>query len=375
MAAYLAQLEISRNLSALILSSIAFGSFVSPMVGNLADKYFRGQHLLAFSNAIVAVMLLLSGFTQNPVVLFITLLVAMLFYMPSWALTSAIALRHVSSDLFPRIRVFGTVGWILAGVFSLISLQFFQVDFDGTRLPFFFGAGLAVVGALLNLTLPDTPPMGKGTKSSFIDIMGFRSLVLLKDKNYAIFLAIFFMAMIPFSMYWSYFSEYLLSSGYRLITVTMSLGQVLEIFILLTVPFSIKKIGLRNTMIIGIVALIVRYVSLYLAGNEAQIGFVLFGVLVHGIIFGYYHIGAQIYTDKVAPMHLKSQSQGLLFFVTFAMGLLVGNFVSGWIISLYSEQTALGIEYNWNQIWGITAIMSIAILICFLLFFRKDKPV
>lgn len=375
LAAYLAQLDVSRSLSALILSSIAFGSFVSPMVGNLADKYFRGQHLLAFSNAIVAVMLLLSGFTQNPVLLFITLLIAMLFYMPSWAITSAIALRHVSPDIFPRIRVFGTVGWILAGVFSLVSLQFFQVDFDGTRLPFFFGAGLAVVGALLNLTLPDTPPMGKGTKSSFIDIMGFRSLVLLKDKNYAIFLAIFFLAMIPFSMYWSYFSEYLLSSGYRLITVTMSLGQVLEIFILLTVPFSIKKIGLRNTMIIGIVALIVRYVSLYLAGNEAQIGFVLFGVMVHGIIFGYYHIGAQIYTDKVAPMHLKSQAQGLLFFVTFAMGLLVGNFVSGWIISLFSEQTALGIEYNWNQIWGITSIMSIAILICFLLFFRKDKPV
>ncbi|HSV76095.1 MAG TPA: MFS transporter [Bacteroidales bacterium] len=375
LAAYLAQLDVSRSLSALILSSIAFGSFVSPMVGNLADKYFRGQHLLAFSNAIVAVMLLLSGFTQNPVLLFITLLIAMLFYMPSWAITSAIALRHVSPDIFPRIRVFGTVGWILAGVFSLVSLQFFQVDFDGTRLPFFFGAGLAAVGALLNLTLPDTPPMGKGTKSSFIDIMGFRSLVLLKDKNYAIFLAIFFLAMIPFSMYWSYFSEYLLSSGYRLITVTMSLGQVLEIFILLTVPFSIKKIGLRNTMIIGIVALIVRYVSLYLAGNEAQIGFVLFGVMVHGIIFGYYHIGAQIYTDKVAPMHLKSQAQGLLFFVTFAMGLLVGNFVSGWIISLFSEQTALGIEYNWNQIWGITSIMSIAILICFLLFFRKDKPV
>jgi len=375
LAAYLAQLDVSRSLAALILSSIAFGSFVSPMVGNLADKYFRGQHLLAFSNAIVAVMLLLSGFTQNPVFLFITLLIAMLFYMPSWAITSAIALRHVSPDIFPRIRVFGTVGWILAGVFSLVSLQFFQVDFDGTRLPFFFGAGLAVVGALLNLTLPDTPPMGKGTKTSFIDIMGFRSLALLKDKNYAIFLAIFFLAMIPFSMYWSYFSEYLLDSGYRLITVTMSLGQILEIFILLTVPFSIKKIGLRNTMIIGIVALVVRYVSLYIAGNEAHIGFVLFGVMVHGIIFGYYHIGAQIYTDKVAPMHLKSQAQGLLFFVTFAMGLLVGNFVSGWIISLFSEQTAIGIEYNWSQIWGITAIMSMAILVSFLLFFKKEKTI
>jgi len=375
LAAYLAQLDVSRNLSALILSSIAFGSVVSPIVGTLADKFFRGQYLLAFSNVIVAAMLFLSGLTQNAVVLFITLLVAMLFYAPTWALTSAIALRHVSSDLFPKVRVFGTVGWIMAGTFSLVSVQLFQVDFDGTRLPFFFGAGLAIVGALLNLTLPDTPPMGIGTKTSFIDIMGFRSLILMKDKNYAVFMVIFFLAMIPFSMYWSYFSEYLLSSGYRLITVTMSLGQILEVFILLTVPFSIKKIGLRNTMIIGIAALVVRYMSLYLAGNEADMAFVLLGVVVHGVIFGYYHIGAQMYTDRVAPIHLKSQAQGLLFFVTFAMGLFAGNFISGWIISIFSETTPWGIQYHWDQIWGVTAIMSLAILFGFLLFFRKAKDI
>ncbi|HSV88572.1 MAG TPA: MFS transporter [Bacteroidales bacterium] len=373
LAAYLAQLEVSRNLSALILSSMAFGSMVSPMVGNLADKYFKGQHLLAFSNAIVAVMLLLSGITRDPVILFITLLIAMLFYMPTWAITSAIALRHVPSEIFPRVRVFGTIGWILAGIFSLISVQFFQVDFDGTQLPFFFGAGLAAIAAVFNFTLPDTPPMGKGTKTSFLDIMGFRSLVLLKDKNYAVFLIIFFLAMIPFSMYWSYFSEYLLSSGYRLITVTMSLGQVMEIFILLTVPFSIKKFGLRNTMIIGIIALIVRYASLYLAGNEADIAFVLLGVVVHGLIFGYYHIGAQIYTDKIAPPHLKSQAQGLIFFVTFAMGLLLGNFISGWVIDIFSEQTALGIQYRWDAIWGVTTLMSVAVLLSFLLFFKNEK--
>jgi len=132
-----------------------------------------------------------------------------------------------------------------------------------------------------------------------------------------------------------------------------------------------KKIGLRNTMLIGIIALVVRYGSLYFAGNEATLGFVLLGAGVHGIIFGYYHLGAQIYTDQIAPDHLKSQAQGMIFFITFALGLLTGNFVCGWIINIFSTQGTSGLVYQWDKIWGITALMSIAILLAYLLFFRE----
>ncbi|HAJ99808.1 MAG TPA: MFS transporter [Bacteroidales bacterium] len=373
LAAYLANLDVSRTMTALILSSIAFGSVVSPLVGNLADKFVRAQHLLAVSNIAIGIMLLVAGTTQDTTVLFVVLLIAMLFYTPTWAITTAVALRHTSHDVFPRVRVFGTIGWIFAGVFSLGAIHLFHIEFDGTHLPFFIGAILSFVSAVSNFFLPDTPPLGRGNKTSLLDLLGFRSLSLLKDRNYAVFLLLFVLAMIPFGMYWSYFSEYLMSSGYRLITVTMSLGQVLEIFIILSVPFSIKKIGLRNTMLIGIVALIVRFLALHLAGNEASISFVLLGVAVHGLIFGYYHIGAQIYTDKIAPAHLKSQAQGLIFFATFAVGLLSGNFINGWIIGAFSEVTPTGMLYQWDAIWGISALMSLAILIGFLLFFKKDK--
>lgn len=373
LAAYLAGMGLSRNLTALILSSMAFGSIVSPMVGMLADRYFKAQHVLAVSNVVVAIMLVFAGSTSQPFWLFIFLLVAMLFYMPTWALVSAIAMRNAPSDLFPRIRVFGTIGWVLAGIFSVISVGWFNRDFDATSAPFFVGATLSILAALVNLSLPDTPPRGKGQKTSFIDIMGFRSFSMLRDRNFAVFLVILFFSMLPFAMYWSYFSEYLASSGYKLITVTMSVGQVLEVLILITVPFFIRKIGLRNTMIIGQVALVVRYVALYSAGEEASLPLVLIGAGVHGIIFGYHHLGAQIYTDKKAPDHLKSQAQGLLFFVTFALGLLAGNFVCGWIIKLYSQETAAGMVYQWDNIWGVTAIMSAMVLLAFLMFFRKDN--
>jgi MFS family permease len=195
---------------------------------------------------------------------------------------------------------------------------------------------------------------------------------MLRDRNFAVFLTLLFLSMIPFSMYWSYFSEYLFDSGYKLITVTMSIGQVTEIIILLTVPWFIKKIGLRKTMILGMIALVIRYLSLYMAGSDAQLTYVLIGVGVHGIIFGYHHLGGQIYTDKKAPEALRSQAQGLIFFVTFAMGLLAGNFICGWIIRMYSVDTPAGLDYQWEAIWGVTAIMSFIVLVAFTLLFKKE---
>ncbi len=377
LAAYLANLGFSRSITALILSSMAFGSVVAPMVGMLADRYFKAQNVLAISNLMVGIMLVFAASTTHPLWLFVILLITMLFYMPTWALSSSIALANMAPEVFSRVRVFGTIGWITAGLFSIVSVGWFNQDFDGTRLPFYFGAGLSFLAALINLTLPDTPPAAKGKKTSLLDLMGFRSIVMLRNRNYSIFLLLFFLSMIPFSMYWSYFSEYLFDSGYKLITVTMSTGQVMEIIVLLTVPWFIGKFGLRNTMIAGMIALVIRYLALYMAGEEAKLLYVLIGAGVHGIIFGYYHLGSQIYTDKKAPTSLRAQAQGMIFFVTFAMGLLAGNFICGWIIRMYSTATPTGPEYQWDMIWKITAIMSLAVLTAFVLFFKKEdyKPI
>jgi hypothetical protein len=125
-------------------------------------------------------------------------------------------------------------------------------------------------------------------------------------------------------------------------------------------------------MIVGLIALVVRYASLYLAGNDALLLFVLIGAGVHGLIFGYYHLGSQIYTDKKAPAYLQSQAQGLIFFVTFALGLFTGNFICGWIIRLNSIETLTGTVYQWDYIWGITSLMSVAVLTGFMVFFKKE---
>ncbi|MGF1586750.1 MAG: MFS transporter [Bacteroidales bacterium] len=372
LAAYLANMGLSRTLSSLILSSMAIGCMASPIVGMIADRYFRGQMVLATTNFIVGIMLLAAGMTSNPILLFVFLLTAMIFYMPSWGLTSSITMKHVDSDIFPRIRVFGAIGWVFAGVFSLFTVRYLNMDFDGTHIPFFYAAGIAIVAGLFNLSLPDTPPLGKGQKASLIDIMGFRSFKLMKDHNFKVFIIISFLAMIPFSMYWSYFSEFLADSGFEFISLTINMGPLLEMFILLTVPISIKRFGLRRTMIFGLLALIVRYATLIFGEGEMQLPMIMIAVLVHGFIFGYFYLGGQIYIDRKAPASLRAQGQGFIFFITFGVGLLLGNFISGEIIRFFSVESGGGLVYQWNYIWGVTTLLSVLCALGFILFFKKE---
>lgn len=369
LAAYLTNLEVSSVQKALILSSMAIGCMASPLVGMLADRFFAAQKVLAGMNFIHAVMLLWAAVTHNPDALFICLLLAMLAYMPSWSLTSAIAMAHIPSEDFPKVRVFGSIGWVASGIFSLIFIKLMNVNFDGTHLPFYCGAGVSLLAAFLNLTLPNTPPLAKGQKTTLIDAFGLGSVQLMKDRNFAMFIIFSFLSMIPFAMYYSYFSEFLLSINIQYISITINWGVLAEMGFLLLVPLAIKKFGLRKTMILGLAALTVRYLSFYAGGTISQPWMYYIGILIHGLIFGFFYVGGQIYIDKKAPDHLRSQGQGFIFLVTFGAGLLVGNFLCARLIHHY--KTIAG--YDWNAIWGITTLASIILMIAFILFFKTEK--
>lgn len=374
LAAYLTNMGINGLQKSLVLSSMAIGCMASPIIGMVADRYFDGQKLLATLNLFTSAMLLLAGLTNNPDLLFVFLLLAMLAYMPTWGLTSTIAMTHSRSEQFSRIRVFGSVGWVVSGVFSLIVVQIFNLRFDGTNLPFYFASATGLLAAIFNLYLPKTPSTGKGKKTSVIDALGLRTVRLMKDRNFAIFIIFSFLSMIPFSMYWSYCSEFLLDRKFEYISITMNLGQLAEMLFLLTVPFSIRKAGLRVTMILGLAALLIRYVAFYTGSFTDLPVFYLIGILVHGIIFGYFYLGGQIYIDQKAPTELKAQAQGFIFFVTFGLGLLAGNFISGQLIANYSETTDTVRSYDWNSIWAITSASSLALLMAFMILFRNDNP-
>jgi len=372
LAAYLTNLEVSSTQKALILSSMAIGCMASPLVGMLADRFWPAQKVLAGLNFVHALMLLGAASTNNPDVLFIFLVLAMLAYMPSWSLTSAIAMAHLPSEDFPKVRVFGSIGWVASGVFSLVFIKLLNINFDGTHIPFYCGAGVSFVAVFLNLSIPDTPPLAKGQKSTLMDIFGLGSIQMMKDRNFSLFIVFSFLSMIPFAMYFSFFSEFLLFMNTKYISVTMNWGVLAEMGFLLLVPLAINRFGLRNVMILGLVAMVIRYLSFYSGGVVGQNWMFFIGILVHGLIFGFFYLGGQIYIDKKAPAHLKSQAQGFIFLVTFGAGLLVGNFFCAKLIHYYKTEAG----YNWDSIWGITTLISVGLLLGFMLLFRESaKPV
>jgi nucleoside transporter len=373
LAAYLTNINVGSVQKALILSSMAIGCMASPIIGMVADRYFAGQKVLIVLNVLYSLLLLCAANTYNPDLLFFILLFTMLFYMPTWGLTSAIAMAHSPSEDFPKVRVFGSLGHVASGLCSLVVVKLFHLNFDGTNLPFYFGAGIGLVAASLNFTLPDTPPAGKGKKGSIIDAFGLGTLRLMKDRNFALFIVFSFLALIPFAMYFSYFSEFLLDIKTKYITVTINWGILAEMGFMLLIPVTIRKFGLRRVMALGLFAMVIRYGALYLGGIVDQQWLFYIGILVHGLIFGFFFVGGQIYIDKKTPEELKAQAQGFIFLVTFGLGLLVGNMIDGKIISLFTKVSGNVRLYDWDSIWGLTSIFSIALLIAFIILFRDEK--
>jgi len=330
LSAYLTNLKMTGTQMAWILSSMALGCIGSPLIGMIADRHFASQRVLAVLNLLTGVLLVGSAIVTTPGAVFVMLLLAMLCYMPTWGLTSAIAMTHSPSDKFPQIRVFGSIGWVAAGLFSLVALKVkaFNVEvFDGTAIPMYCGAAVAVIGAVNALILPHTPPPAKGQPASPIDALGLRSISLMKDFRFSLLIIGTLIATIPFAAYWSYCSAFLKDQGFKYLTVTMGWGQFVEMFFMLLVPVALKFMGLKWTMIAGLAAMLVRYAAFMLGGSYEMNSLYFVGILVHGIIFGFFYVGGQIYIDRKAPKEMKAQAQGLIFLVSFGVGLLIGNFV------------------------------------------------
>jgi len=369
-AAYLSNLPlIGASQKALILSSMAIGSMAAPLVGVLADRYIASEKLLAGLNLLVAVFLFLAVHQTGFAGLMITVTLAMLCYMPSWSLTSSIAMTHVSSEQFPRIRMMGTIGWVAAGLCSLTAIHVFKVQvFDGTVLPLYCGAGAAFVAALFNLTLPKTPPTAdKSTHYSIADILGLKVISSIRNKHFNQFLLLTFLAVIPFSLFYNFGSQFLANKDFTYITVTLNWGQVAELFFLFITTSILQKFGFKKALLLGLMAMLIRYLSLYTGIVLDQAWWYIFGILTHGLIFGLFFVAGQVYTDKTVPQELKAQAQGFLSFVTWGVGIFVGNLISGWLIDYYKVDG----QTDWSFLYLIAAVATLVLMVLFVLLFRN----
>ena len=369
LAQYVDNIGITGTLKALILSSMPLGCLVAPMFCMVADRHFASQKVLMILNLCCAALFLLGGLQTNPTVLFVILLLGMLCYMPTWSLTNAIAMANAPSEKFPQIRVFGSIGWVAAAVFSLVASKWFNgLKIDGTAIPLYCGAGTALLATLLNLTLPNTPPPAKGKPSSVVDVLGLRALTLLKDRNFALFMILSMLVMLPFTMYFSLGSQFFKSQGFEQVTATMNLGQFVEMFVMLLVPMALARRGAKWAMGAGLVALLVRYAAFMGGGMLHQAWLYYVAILVHGVIYGFFFVGGQVYVDMKAPPEIRAQAQGLLSLIQYGIGMLVGTFFNVKLIDMYTVDKVT----NWNTIWVVITIMMAVLLAAYYLLFHDD---
>lgn len=370
LAAYLTNIEIEGAYKAWILSVMPLGCLVAPLICMIADRHFASQKVLTVLNFGCAVLFFLGARQTSPAAIFVILLLAMFCYMPTWGLTNAIAMANSPSEKFPQIRVFGSIGWVAAAVFSLLASTslFGDKAIDGTEIPLYCGAGTALLAAILNLTLPNTPPPAKGKESSIVDALGLRAMTLLKDRNFALFIIISLLVMIPFTLYFSLGSQFFESQGFKQVTATMNLGQLVEIFLMLLVPLALSRFGVKWTMVIGLGALAIRYFALWGGIAASQTFLYYIAILVHGIIFGFFFVGGQVYVDKKAPPEIRAQAQGLIVLICFGVGMLIGTHFNVELIERYTSDGVC----NWNPVFVINAIVSAILLVAISAFFRDD---
>jgi len=383
LSAYLKNEAISSGWQFWILAVMPLGCLIAPVFCMIADRHFASQKVLMVLNFACAVLFFFGARQDDPTMLFVILLLAMFCYMPTWSLTNAIAMTNAPSEKFPQIRVFGSIGWVAAGLFGLVALKGgwalhkvfavevwkdWSVEIDGTAIPLYCGAATALVAAVLNLTLPNTPPPAKGQKASVVDALGLRAMGLLKDINFAFFILISMLVMVPFTLYFSLGSQFFLDQGFKLVTMTMNYGQLVEIFLMLLVPLALAKFGIKWTMAAGLVALAIRYLTLW-GGVAADQTFLYYiAILVHGIIFGFFFVGGQVYVDKKAPPEIRAQAQGLIVLICFGVGMLLGTFVNVWLVQHYTADEVT----NWKPIFMIATVMSAVLVGAFCLVFRDD---
>jgi nucleoside transporter len=345
-------------------SALAIATMISPFfVGMVADRFFAAQKIMGVLHLVGAALLYTATIVDNNSSFYWIILVYSLLYMPTIALSNSIAFGQMTNPgkQFPWIRVFGTAGWILAGV--LIS----QLGLDTSASTFIMAAIASLSLGLLSFGLPNTPPKGTSSKSA----LGTEAFVLFKDKPYFIFIVAAILVCIPLSFYYESANLFLNELGIEKAAAKMTLGQVSEAIFILTIPFLFNRIGVKKMLLLGMIAWILRYICFAYGNTGVNMWMLYGGIVLHGICYDFFFVTGYMYTEKKAGEKIKNAAQGLFTFATYGVGMFIGT----WINGITAEHYKINGVHQWQSIWLVPASIAVAVLIYFILFFNEKKEI
>jgi nucleoside transporter len=343
-------------------------------LGLVADRYFATEKVLGILHLLGgAVMFAVPAATGTPSVFILLLLAYNLCYMPTLGLANSLAFHHIESQekQFPLIRVFGTVGWIVAGLFiSLVLSRLVTAVPEQTALPLYTAAGASVLLGLYSFTLPHTPPPGVGQRISLRSIVGLDALAQLGDRAFYVFIAASLLLCIPLAAYYNFTQIFLGNAGVTRIAATQTFGQMSEVVFMLLMPFFFARLGVKRMLLVGMGAWVLRYALFAVAAPAAVFWIIVVGILLHGVCYDFFFVTGQIYVDTRSTPAVRGQAQGFLVLVTYGVGMLIGAQVAGNVYNRFLGDAASLTLEQWSSFWMLPAGFAALVLVFLAALFR-----
>lgn len=364
----------------LIYNALPLMNLIVPFTaGQVADRFMPAQRALALFHLVGGGLLLALAFQRELMPMTLLMLAYAFFYAPTLALSNSVAFRNLKDPEieFGPIRVWGTIGWIVANW----GVTFLRSTFNSLEWGFIdvfaFAGAISIIAALACLALPHTPPAKEAT-----DPLAFvKAFSLLQDPNYRVFFIIALIVATELPLYYILTFPFLQEAG-KVVGITpenlptwMTIAQIAEIFtIALMLPAVLPIWGVRKTMLLGIFAWPARYAVFALAWAMHQqapwtVWLAVASLALHGFCYVFFFVVAFIYTDSVAPRDVRSSAQALINVAVLGIGMLIGGFFAGWLKDYFTTDGMT----NYTMVFLVPTIITVLAGIAFALLFR-EKP-
>jgi NHS family xanthosine MFS transporter len=364
-----------------IFSTLAISSLFMPaLTGIIADKWMDAEKLYGILHILYGIVLFFVPQVTDADTLYYVIFAAMICYMPTISLSNSIAytiLKREGFDVvkvFPPIRVWGTIGFIVAMWITNLT------DSNKNANQFLIGAGAAIALGLFSFTLPKCPPQRAIAKgASIIEQLGLKAFTLFGKYKMALFFLFSMLlggALQLTNMYGDTFlddfknqPEYGPESFVvKYSTIIMSISQISETLFILTIPFFLKRFGIKTVMLFSMLAWVLRF-GLFAYGNPAEgLWMIVLSCVVYGMAFDFFNISGSLFVETTTDPTIRSSAQGLFMMMTNGAGAFLGSMISGWAIDAYFT-TSAGTK-DWHNIWLAFAAYALIVAVLFVILFR-----